>query len=136
MCCYGNPAPSDGSLVPEPMQEVFERVRNNADFMPTWQLEVMCSILPTIYTHTHPHPTHTHTPHTHPHTQGVLVNELGKDWRSKVEVFEPHPLAAASIGQVHRAVLKDGREVAMKIQVGPIYESQSEGSFPTGKQCK
>ncbi len=107
------------------MQEVFERVRNNADFMPTWQLEVMCFNPHTIHTHTH---THAHT-HTHTHTQSVLVNELGKDWRSKVEVFEPHPLAAASIGQVHRAVLKDGREVAMKIQVGPIYESQSE--FPS-----
>ncbi len=34
--------------------------------------------------------------------------------------FESHPLAAASIGQVHRAVLKDKREVAMKIQVKSI----------------
>lgn len=30
----------DGALVPEPVQKVFDRVRNNADFMPTWQMEV------------------------------------------------------------------------------------------------
>ena len=50
-------------------------------------------------------------------TQGVLSEELGKDWRSKLAEFDPQPLAAASIGQVHRALLHDGREVALKIQV-------------------
>ena len=35
-----------------------------------------------------------------------------------LEDFDRQPLAAASIGQVHRAILKDGTEVAMKIQVG------------------
>lgn len=34
----------DGALVPEPVQKVFDRVRNNADFMPTWQMEV-CAII-------------------------------------------------------------------------------------------
>jgi aarF domain-containing kinase len=33
-----------------------------------------------------------------------------------VTTFEPKPFAAASIGQVHLAVLPDGTEVAMKIQ--------------------
>lgn len=32
-------------------------------------------------------------------------------------MFEERPFAAASIGQVHLARMKDGREVAMKIQV-------------------
>ena len=47
----------------------------------------------------------------------MLVEDLGKDWRSLVKEFDDLPLAAASIGQVHRAVLHDGSEVAMKIQV-------------------
>ena len=49
--------------------------------------------------------------------QKVLAKELGPDWRDKLESFDEKPFAAASIGQVHRAVLKDGRSVAMKIQV-------------------
>ena len=42
--------------------------------------------------------------------------ELGEDWRNKFSVFDIKPFAAASIGQVHRATLLDGREVAIKIQ--------------------
>lgn len=38
-----------------------------------------------------------------------------------VKEFDYQPLAAASIGQVHRAVLHDGSEVAMKIQVNDNY---------------
>ena len=47
----------------------------------------------------------------------MLEEDLGKDWRKLVKNFDYQPLAAASIGQVHRAVLHDGAEVAMKIQV-------------------
>ena len=49
--------------------------------------------------------------------QKVLSAELGPDWRDKLESFEDRPFAAASIGQVHKASLPDGRLVAMKIQV-------------------
>jgi ubiquinone biosynthesis protein len=45
-----------------------------------------------------------------------LERNLGKDWRSKFESFSEHPLASASIGQVHEAVLKDGTRVVLKIQ--------------------
>ncbi|GAA1774113.1 AarF/ABC1/UbiB kinase family protein [Luedemannella helvata] len=46
----------------------------------------------------------------------VLAEELGPQWRRKFKELDDSPAAAASIGQVHRAVWKDGREVAVKIQ--------------------
>ena len=46
----------------------------------------------------------------------VLDAELGRDWRGLFRSFEDTPAAAASIGQVHRAVWADGRDVAVKIQ--------------------
>ncbi|WP_261564803.1 AarF/UbiB family protein [Frankia gtarii] len=46
----------------------------------------------------------------------VLAEELGADWRSLFVEFDDTPAAAASIGQVHRAVWSDGRAVAVKVQ--------------------
>lgn len=53
-----------------------------------------------------------------PSRQKTLNSDLGPGWRDKLEYFEERPFAAASIGQVHLARMKGGREVAMKIQVG------------------
>ncbi|KAF4085824.1 hypothetical protein AMELA_G00099490 [Ameiurus melas] len=83
----------DNSFINPQLQKVFERVRQSADFMPTWQ------------------------------TNKVLEEELGPGWRNMLSSFQDKPFAAASIGQVHLGVLPDGREVAMKIQYPGVAES-------------
>lgn len=86
----------DTNIVSPQLAKAFERVRQAADYMPDWQVEK------------------------------TLRSELGADWRSKLKEFEMKPFAAASIGQVHRGQLHDGRQVAIKIQypgVGKSIES-------------
>lgn len=46
----------------------------------------------------------------------VLDTQLGTKWRNRFDDFDETPFASASIGQVHKAVWSDGREVAVKIQ--------------------
>ncbi|XP_040382545.1 protein ABC transporter 1, mitochondrial [Oryza brachyantha] len=83
----------DESLVPPPVLAALDIVRQGADVMPRKQLN------------------------------SVLDAELGQDWSSKLRSFDYEPLAAASIGQVHRAVLKDGSDVVMKIQYPGVADS-------------
>uniref|UniRef100_A0A8C5CPU3 Coenzyme Q8B n=1 Tax=Gadus morhua TaxID=8049 RepID=A0A8C5CPU3_GADMO len=83
----------DNSFINPQLQKIFERVRQSADFMPPWQMNK------------------------------VLAEELGSGWRDQLLSFDDKPFAAASIGQVHLGVLKDGREIAMKIQYPGVAES-------------
>jgi predicted unusual protein kinase regulating ubiquinone biosynthesis (AarF/ABC1/UbiB family) len=45
-----------------------------------------------------------------------MIAELGADWEKRFRSFEHQPAAAASLGQVHRAVANDGRALAVKLQ--------------------
>jgi predicted unusual protein kinase regulating ubiquinone biosynthesis (AarF/ABC1/UbiB family) len=51
-----------------------------------------------------------------PFVRRRMAGELGPDWRAKFSEFSQEAAAAASLGQVHRATLPDGREVACKLQ--------------------
>lgn len=62
--------------------------------------------------------------------KSVLINNLGKDFSEMFLYFEEQPIAAASIAQVHRAVLKDNREVAVKVQY-PGLEKQMKLDITT-----
>jgi predicted unusual protein kinase regulating ubiquinone biosynthesis (AarF/ABC1/UbiB family) len=45
-----------------------------------------------------------------------MMAELGPQWQARFQSFDLHPAAAASLGQVHRAVSHDGRPLACKLQ--------------------
>ena len=51
-----------------------------------------------------------------PFVRRRMRTELGADWESKFKIFGHEAAAAASLGQVHKATLMDGREVACKLQ--------------------
>lgn len=84
----------DSKMLPAPIQEVLQRVQDRADYMPAWQRDK------------------------------VLVSNLGENWRHHFSDFEEKPIAAASIGQVHKATLKsNGKRVAVKIQFPGVADS-------------
>lgn len=84
----------DSKMLPAPIQEVLQRVQDRADYMPAWQRD------------------------------RVLATNLGAEWRELFDEFEEKPIAAASIGQVHRATLKsNGAQVAVKIQFPGVADS-------------
>jgi predicted unusual protein kinase regulating ubiquinone biosynthesis (AarF/ABC1/UbiB family) len=56
----------------------------------------------------------------------IVVSELGARMSRAFENFEDQPMAAASLGQVHRATLRDGRPVAVKVQRPGIREQMVE----------
>ncbi|KAK6496109.1 hypothetical protein TWF481_002132 [Arthrobotrys musiformis] len=86
----------DSSFLPPPIQIILSRVQNQADYMPPSQRD------------------------------SVLVSNLGPNWRSLFSTFDEHPIAAASIGQVHTGTLAStGQKVAIKIQYPGVATSIS-----------
>lgn len=82
-----------GEMLPPEFAELLARLRADAQSMPMSQLVA------------------------------VLENSWGKGWERNFERFSFSPLAAASIGQVHRGVTKDGRRLALKVQYPGIRDS-------------
>lgn len=82
-----------GEVLPPELADIMARLRDQAHFMPPKQL------------------------------RDVLNRNWGTDWRKTFKTFNVRPIAAASIGQVHRATLKDGRDVAIKVQYPGIARS-------------
>lgn len=63
------------------------------------------------------------TPMPAQQVRGVLGREYGKGWERRFASFDLEPVAAASIGQVHRATTTDGRDLALKIQYPGVARS-------------
>jgi len=91
----------DESVIPPQVQRALERVRQGADVMPADQLEK------------------------------TVESHLGVGWKDSLTRFDPEPLAAASIGQVHLATVRDpddpegarSLDVCMKIQYPGVARS-------------
>uniref|UniRef100_A0A3B0MHF2 ABC1 family protein, putative n=1 Tax=Theileria annulata TaxID=5874 RepID=A0A3B0MHF2_THEAN len=53
----------------------------------------------------------------------ILSREFGENWMDNFSEFDYQPMASASLGQAHKAKLKDGKEVAVKVQFPGILDS-------------
>lgn len=84
-----------GDLLPPEIAAILARLRSDADAMPQRQV------------------------------QAVLTANWGAKWQQRFESFSFTPIAAASIGQVHRAITRDGRDLAIKIQYPGVRKSIS-----------
>lgn len=82
-----------GDLLPKELTDILARLRADAQAMPAGQLEQ------------------------------VLVDAYGEDWHEALYSFDYAPLAAASIGQVHKAVSQKGEHIVLKIQYPGVRES-------------
>ncbi len=82
-----------GELLPPELSDILGQLRAEAQHMPRGQL------------------------------QAVLNRNWGKGWGDHFDSFGFAPIAAASIGQVHRAMTKDGRDLAIKVQYPGVRQS-------------
>lgn len=58
-----------------------------------------------------------------------MNKDFGKEWREMYKEFDLVPFAAASIGQVHKAILPNGTLVAVKVQYPGVAQSIDSGNY-------
>ena len=82
-----------GDMLPRELADILARLRSDASAMPVEQL------------------------------QQTMTDAYGEDWESLFYDFDFKPLAAASIGQVHKTTSPDGRSIVLKVQYPGVRES-------------
>ena len=82
-----------GDFLPRELTDILAKLRDDARHMPIEQL------------------------------QEAMREAYGEDWESLFYGFDPRPLAAASIGQVHKTISPDGREIVLKVQYPGVADS-------------
>lgn len=82
-----------GDFLPRELADILGQLRSDARYMPAAQLDE------------------------------VMSAAYGEDWQNVLYGFDPKPIAAASIGQVHKAISPDGREIALKVQYPGVARS-------------
>jgi predicted unusual protein kinase regulating ubiquinone biosynthesis (AarF/ABC1/UbiB family) len=82
-----------GEFLPRELADILARLRDDAQHMPPQQL------------------------------QRAMCDAYGPDWELLFYDFEMKPLAAASIGQVHRTLSPDGRDIVLKVQYPGVADS-------------